>query len=95
MITLPRSPQSAESRPTSSTTMFQIAEGEVAYLLGSKVAPTGILVETYVIREPNMTPIVQVQIFKTSSGWVAWTGNLTRAEDQIRAKKVAELRNQQ
>lgn len=72
---------------------LQITEDEIAYKLGSKVAPTGITVETYVIRNPEMTPITQVQIFKTPSGWVAWTGNLTRAENQARAKKIAEMRN--
>ena len=73
--------------------MLQIAKNEVAYLLGSKVAPTGITVETYVVREPDMTPIAQVQIFKAPVGWVAWTGNLTRSENQVRAQKIAEIRN--
>lgn len=75
--------------------VLQIAESEIAYLLSSNVTPAGLTVETYMIREPDMTPITQVQIFTVFSVWIAWTGNLTRAENQARAKRVAEMRNRE
>lgn len=55
---------------------------------------TGWPTETWVVREEDMTPVQQVELYKQGDGaWHAWTGNIIREKQKMLAREVAAERN--
>ncbi len=50
-------------------------------------------IETWVIREMDETPILQLQTFQCRGAWVAWTGNLIRPAQRAEASAFETARN--
>ncbi len=70
-------------------------DGMHAVLLGTKVnKATGWPTETYVIRDADETPVLQVTLCKARDGWFAWTGSYVSSRDaKVKlAERLAEIR---
>ncbi len=64
-----------------------------AVLLETKVnKTTGWPAETYVIREADGTPLMQVTLCRAKDGWFGWTGQCTRASDRHMCNQLAAAR---
>jgi hypothetical protein len=78
----------------------------VAHRLTQKIAPsTGWPTETWVIRQEDMTPIAQLELYfyqekdpelvgrAGHAQWFLWTGSITRAEIRRLGMRLQDARN--